>query len=473
MKKQVIFAAILAALLLASVVFAVARPKDENSESSTEAETTETETTPTDTQPASGETSAETTGTSAIEDADRIYRGFLMDCNYTILMENQDTMRCITEKYKTSLGNVLDSYHSQSISLDKSFEKVLRIKNEKTFRSDNGHLMGESVVLTLDAELQNNIYTYLEQNNIVGSVTILDADGKVRTLVSYPSYNANADYSEMNLSPDATYNACVSPACPGSTFKMLSAVVGAANGFTEFDDPGYLEALDISNWDCNRKAYDKPIHRTLREAFRVSSNCFFAEMFYELGADKVSDALDKYFCYSQPIACDFVTLGNSIKLDSNADLSRAGFGQRNSISPLYIAMCANEIVTGQMTVPYVGEKVVDTRTLEDIQALANPQTLCTIPSELTEAVKGGMSDVAADLKLTVPEGIQLYCKTGTAEISDDDSKNDLHYIVATCTDAEFSVEKTKTVVFQYANSPNQYASGDAKHVQAILNMLYQ
>jgi len=193
MKKQVLFAAILAGLLLASVVFAVARPKDEDSESSTEAETTETETTPTETQPASGETSAETTGTSAIEDADRIYRGFLMDCNYTILMENQDTMRCITEKYQTSLGNVLDSYHSQSISLDKSFEKVLRIKNEKTFRSDNGHLMGESVVLTLDAELQNNIYTYLEQNNIVGSVTILDADGKVRTLVSYPSYNANAD----------------------------------------------------------------------------------------------------------------------------------------------------------------------------------------------------------------------------------------------------------------------------------------
>ena len=138
MKKQVLFAAILAGLLLASVVFAVARPKDEDSESSTEAETTETETTPTETQPASGETSAETTGTSAIEDADRIYRGFLMDCNYTILMENQDTMRCITEKYQTSLGNVLDSYHSQSISLDKSFEKVLRIKNEKTFRSNNG-----------------------------------------------------------------------------------------------------------------------------------------------------------------------------------------------------------------------------------------------------------------------------------------------------------------------------------------------
>ena len=57
--------------------------------------------------------------------------------------------------------------------------------------------------------------------------------------------------------------------------------------------------------------------------------------------------------------------------------------------------------------------------------------------------------------------------------SGDDSKNDLHYIVTTCTDAEASVEKTKTVVFQYANSPNQYASGDAKHLQAILNMLYQ
>ena len=137
MKKQVLFAAILAGLLLASVVFAVARPKDEDSESSTEAETTETETTPTETQPASGETSAETTGTSAIEDADRIYRGFLMDCNYTILMENQDTMRCITEKYQESLGNVVDSYHSQLISLDKSFEEVLRTKNPKAFRSDN------------------------------------------------------------------------------------------------------------------------------------------------------------------------------------------------------------------------------------------------------------------------------------------------------------------------------------------------
>ena len=133
MKKQVLFAAILAGLLLASVVFAVARPKDEDSESSTEAETTETETTPTETQPASGETSAETTGTSAIEDADRIYRGFLMDCNYTILMENQDTMRCITEKYQTSLEmSLIPTIRSQSLST-RALRKYCESKTKKPF----------------------------------------------------------------------------------------------------------------------------------------------------------------------------------------------------------------------------------------------------------------------------------------------------------------------------------------------------
>lgn len=398
------------------------------------------------------------------------YRGYVADKNNTILLYNEGNLRKIAEGYQESLGNVLDSYNSY-LSIDKVFENTLRIHNPSNIRSDDGHLMGVSMVLTLDAPLHNDIYNYMKENDIFGSVTVLDADGKTRAIVSYPSYDANADFTTLSLEPHACLNRCIEPETPGSTFKILSSVVAADYDITEYSDPGYLPAFDISNWDSNQKQYPTAVKRTLRQAFAFSSNCWYSQLFYDLGAEKVTASLDKYFSYNSSIECDFTVLKNQISLSTNADLTRAGFGQRENISPLYIAMCANATITGELNVPYIADKTVDSVTWSDIEQLGEKKTLSTIPSELTEEVRVGMQDVAADLGLSVKDGVELYGKTGTAEVSDDRETNDIHYIVVTCTDDKLSIENTQTIVFQYINSKNKYASGDANHMQAIINMI--
>ncbi|WP_303824162.1 penicillin-binding transpeptidase domain-containing protein [Ruminococcus flavefaciens] len=398
------------------------------------------------------------------------YRGYVADKNNIILLYNEGNLRKIAEGYQESLGNVLDSYNSY-LSIDKVFENTLRIHNPSNIRSDDGHLMGVSMVLTIDAPLHNEIYNYMKENNIVGSVTVLDAAGKTRAIVSYPSYDANADFTTLSLEPHACLNRCIEPARPGSTFKILSSVVAADYGINEYSDPGYLPTFDISNWDSNKKQYPTAVKRSLRQAFAFSSNCWYSQLFYDLGAEKVTASLDKYYSYSDSIECDFTVLKNQILLSTNSDLTRAGFGQRENISPLYIAMCANATVTGELNVPYIADKTVDSVTWSDIEQLGKKKTLSTIPSDLTEDVRLGMQDVAADLGLYVKDGVELYAKTGTAEVSDDGETNDIHYIVVTCTNDKLSIDNTQTIVLQYINSDNKYASGDANHMQAILNMI--
>lgn len=479
MKSKITFILLLATVAL-SGCFAFNNPNgaSENSNSySTEIvpATSVTETTSCSSESSTTISAAETSSAAAeVKDVSLesgwCYRGYIADKNNIILLYNEGNLRKIAEGFQESLGNVLDSYNSY-LSIDKVFEDTLRAPNPSEIRSDDGHLMGVSLVLTLDAPLHNEIYNYMKENNIVGSVTVLDADGKTRAIVSYPSYDANADFSTLSLEPHACLNRCIEPAIPGSTFKILSSVVAADYDITEYSDPGYMPTFDISNWDTNKKTYPTPVNRNLRQAFAFSSNCWYSQLFYDLGAEKVTASLDKYFSYNDSIECDFTVLKNQISLSTNSDLTRAGFGQRENISPLYIAMCANATVTGKLNVPYIADKTVDSVTWSDIEQLGEKKTLSTIPSDLTEEVRLGMQDVAADLGLSVKDEVELYAKTGTAEVSDSGKTNDIHYIVVTCTNDKLSIDNTQTIVLQYINSKNKYASGDANHMQAILNMI--
>ena len=420
---------------------------------------------PHETSPVTTEEASE--GGTSLEDQWH-YRGYVCDRNGVILLFNEGIMRVIADGYHVSLANVLDSYNS-ALSIDRSFEKDLRKANPTPVRSDDGHLIGQSIVLTLDASLHNEIYEYMEVNHIIGSVSVISGDGAVRAVVSYPSYDANADFTALNLDPHACLNRCVEPTVPGSIFKILSAVTAENYGIHSYDDPGYIADFGINNWDCNGVEYVAPIRRSLQSAIRNSSNCWFASAFYSIGASDVRSSLDRFFCYSSPIQCDFATLSNTIKLDSASDLSRSGFGQRESVSPLYMGMAACGAITGEVNKPYIGDRMLDTVTWKDIGSLSGKETISQIPDEYTDELKLGMLDVTADLGLEFGEDKLLFTKTGTAESSSND--RDIHYILSVISDENQSVDKTTAVVFQCMNSKAEYASGDSQHMQAILNII--
>lgn len=400
------------------------------------------------------------------------YRGFIVDCNGKIVVYNDDILRKFSEPYAVSCANIIDTYNSE-FSIDNAYEKMLREPNPTTLRSDDGHYVGQSIQLTLDADIQTEVYNYMKENNIIGSFTIIDADGAIKSLVSYPSYDANAEFDEIIKEDHACLNRCLEPETPGSTMKILTSILATIYGFDEYKDPGYLSTVDVANWDVkNCKPYQSSVFRTNRQAFRFSSNCFYASFALDIGADKLRNGLNEVFKYETNIDFGLATIKNSIDLSTNGNLARAGFGQREKVPPLYIGMISNGVVTGEVFKPYIVNNTMDTQTMEILESLSSVEKLNDIPNEYTTDTKNGMLDVAKDLKLSVNDHI-IYAKTGTAEVADDDSKKDIHYIVATVSDDKCTIENTETIVFQYTNSPNEYASGDCIHIQEVLNMIYK
>lgn len=414
-------------------------------------------------------TAAETTTTPPEEDEWR-YRGLISDSNNRIIVYSEDSVRKFEDKYSESLANVLDSYNS-ALGIDRVFEETLRMPNPTVSRSENGFLFGRSLVLTLDAELHTEIYAYMSSRDLIGSLVVLNGNGEVKALVSTPSYDANADFTSLkNLQPHACLNRCVEGQRPGSTFKLLSSVIASEYNISSLPDLGTWN--DTSNWDTNGVPYPEVKQRTLREALVFSSNCWYARLFYDLGSEKVLESLDKHFDFSSPVRCDFVTLENTINVSTIDDLTRSGYGQRQNISPLSLGMFANAVVTQELNTPYIAEKTVDTVTWDDIETLSEKKTVNIIPKELTEEVKLGMLDISENLGLTLDNGMKIYSKTGTAEVSDDGSKN-LHYIVSVITDDKCDPDNTTAVVFQLANSEFAYASGDAPDMQKILDIIFK
>lgn len=297
----------------------------------------------------------------------------------------------------------------------------------------------KSLETTLDGELSKEIYEYMKNNDIIGSVTVLDDDGAVRALVSY---------DENNYGPVIP---ALTPQRPGSTFKMLSGVLASAYGLTEYEDKGYIEEWGVNNWDCNGSPYVLPQHINLVSALVNSSNCFFAELFNDLGAERISSSLNSLFRFNEPIVCDFGTIENTIDLDGTYNIVRAGFGQRENVPPVYLGMVAQAIVNGgELKKPYMFDK-------------AAGGVISVIPKEYTEDVKEGMRIIAGNFN---SDSGTLYVKPGTAESGM--GEPDVHNIVG-------AVEKDNgevvSVVFQQLNSPNAYASGDIEHFEYVLDLV--
>ena len=180
--------------------------------------------------------------------------------------------------------------------------------------------MGNSVVLTIDLDLQTKAEEVLEKyvKNIQnagfkdansGSLVVLDVKtSEVLALASYPSYNpedftdgiSNSEYQKyfeasdkpmFNRSIQGTYS-------PGSTFKMVTATAAIESG-----------AIGIKEQILTKGVYDKghkpacwiwTSYRTTHgyvdaeKALKVSCNYYFYDVGYRMGIDNLSKYASMY-----------------------------------------------------------------------------------------------------------------------------------------------------------------------------------
>ena len=140
-----------------------------------------------------------------------------------------------------------------------------------------------------------------------GSIVVTDVHtGKVRAMVSYPSYDNNkltnsidTEYYNMLLNDKTSpmYNrATMTRTAPGSTFKLISTIAGVSEGVinldTQITDLGVFEK-GFSKPKCWIYSHNKATHGTIgiERAIDISCNYFYYEVGFRL-ATKSGEYVD-------------------------------------------------------------------------------------------------------------------------------------------------------------------------------------
>lgn len=365
---------------------------------------------------AAASTAVTTTTTAPVPS---VMRGNLYDCKGTLLMYSEKDysgkeQRMTNDANKVAFANVLNE---MSEGLDLVYDKKLRTQNPT---SDTK--VGQSIKLTFDADIQNAIYSYMENTGIIGSAVVMRSDGSLLAEVSYPSYNPDIYYgteTEEDLAWGNYGNKAFQNFPPGSCFKIMSEVISDKHGIYSLPDEGtwYYDGTSIVNWDHDTN-YGYPMERSLYSAFTNSSNIFFARSFDTIGKDDVLADLEKIFHFVSDIDCDFGTISNNIEIYCNDDLRRSAFGQSYVMTcPIYLAALGREAVFGDMVKPFTVQSIVDTNDGKSVIGAGSKdhEVIGTIPAEYRQNLLDGMTGVGGNLGIYVPSGYSFYAKTGTAE----------------------------------------------------------
>lgn len=396
----------------------------------------------TDTPPATAETTAavstetaaptentqpaeQTTAAPVITDSEDIIKGSIYDSrgnllSYTYQEADGTLRRHYADKYSISFANIITE---MSAGYDTTFNDILTEKNPTPVGGADNY--GQSLRLTIDGDIQNMIYTYMEQQNIVGSVVVLRTDGSILSQVSYPSYDPST-VAKQEYDEELAWGECGNKAFqnyePGSCFKIMSEVIADKHGVNVLYDEGTWEVggVPIVNWDHDTNTGYPVAERTLYSAFVNSSNIFFAKAFDQIGAEAVLDDLNTIFHFGadNDIECDFGNISNNIEIYCDDDLRRSAFGQSYVLTcPIFLAALGREAAFGDMVTPFVVDEIVDSGDVNSVisDGTQPSQVIASIPEEYRENLRNGMSGVASGLGVYVPDGYSFYAKTGTAE----------------------------------------------------------
>ena len=145
-------------------------------------------------------------------------KGNIYDTEGRLLISDSDGKRVYADEYAISFANVATE---MSAGYDKTFEDIL-------LTSDASGQQGDSITITLDADVQNAVYSYMQANNIKGACVAMRTDGSILAQVSYPSYDprtvASTEYDE-ELAWGEFGNKAFQNYEPGSCFKIMSEVI--------------------------------------------------------------------------------------------------------------------------------------------------------------------------------------------------------------------------------------------------------
>lgn len=310
---------------------------------------------------------------------------------------------------------------------------------------------GENITLSIDAELQKNIYENMNGEK-GASAAINPKTGEVLAMVSSPSFDPNlfATYApesiktqwekDKNIQFDNRFKAAYAP---GSAFKLFTAIAGLEKGSI---NPSEAINIQGKQWQPSGSwgAYKvtrvadpgKPID--LKNAFIYSDNIYFAQQALKMGKEtfieKAKDfGIGETLPIDYPIAKSQISADNGIKND--IQLADSGYGQGQVLmSPLHVALMYSAVLNK-------GDIMTPTLQLQKDKAAAkiwkkgvvSEKNANILLEDLTEVIENP-SGTGHGVKIP---GVALAGKTGTAELKksvEDTSGEEYGWLVSMNTD---------------------------------------
>ena len=304
-----------------------------------------------------------------------------------------------------------------------------QLKNE--FKNQKN--TGDTVITTLNADLQNTAYNALGDRR--GAVVAIEpSTGKILVELSKPDFDPNTiadnwdtlvnDESNSSLLNRATNGAYP----PGSTFKVVTALdyfrtKGTLEGFS------YLCEGSITKEDHTIRCYGGTVHgqEDFYSAFANSCNSAFAEIGDMLGGSSLKEtAEDLLFNKSLPLTSykksTFTLTGKS----SVAEVMQTAIGQGNTlVSPMHMALITSAIANGgELMKPYLIDSVAssDGETVQTTEPEKYKRLMTVNEANLLGKLMKGVVENGTASALN-GRGYTVAGKTGSAEFDENGSSH--------------------------------------------------
>ena len=234
--------------------------------------------------------------------------------------------------------------------------------------AENEKMRGDTVVVTLNAALQNAAYEALGSYN--GAVVALEPDtGKILAMVSKPDFDPNSiEEIWESLISDSTSSVLLNRATqglypPGSTFKILTTLAYIRQQPGSFRSFQYDCTSRLTVEDVTINCYNNTVHgqEDLKGAFAHSCNTAFSTIGMELDNQEFRTMCEDFlFNRSLPAKMQHSTSQFALDKDSSyGEVMTTAIGQgKTLVTPLHMALITATVANGGIMMrPYLVDRI--------------------------------------------------------------------------------------------------------------------
>ena len=293
-------------------------------------------------------------------------------------------------------------------------------------------LRGNSLALTVDAELQQMIYE-LYDGKYNGAAAVMEpSTGKILAMVSVPSFDPNnVAINWDSLRADQETSPLINRASqglypPGSVFKIVTAAA-AYTHLQTYEDFEYTCEGSVAIGDSRLRCFNGNAHGSvgIHDGFAVSCNGCFAQIGMMIGGERLRETAER-FLFNAPYAPPFPYNASSFTLDSSSgkmEIAATSIGQGKTLTnPMHMAMIVSAVANGGILMePYVVDHIESGATGSVKNKRLPEQKQRIMEFDEAEFLKGLMVQSVRDgtgRPAQLP-GAEVAGKTGTAENAGD------------------------------------------------------